>query len=129
MDDSFKYLYETRGWHEGLARATAESKGICKYCDDDLLESRVGYTSITLDHLLPQKLYPDFVEHPKNHVLCCASCNLMKRDWDPIRVGENPGQMLKENQDELITRVRKKLNEAIDRRKTEWLEVKAHVAS
>lgn len=129
MTDTFKYLYEVRGWHEGLARATAEAHGVCRYCDESLVDSKVGYSSITLDHLLPKSRYSNLTEHPQNHVLSCASCNLLKRDWDPIHAGEDPEFMLLEKREELVERVKKELCVKINKRRTEWIEVSEYIAS
>ena len=129
MDEAFNYLRDTRGWHEGLARATAKAKGICSYCEENLMTSRVGYSSITLDHLLPKSLYPELEEHPNNHVLSCASCNTMKRTWNPIRDGEEALKMLENHREELISRVQESLTEAIEKRYIQWQEVKKYFTS
>ena len=124
MNNVVDYLCDKWCWSEAIAKAAVEFKGCCAYCDEDLLDTRLGYSSISLDHLLPKANYPDLVGYSLNHILSCASCNWMKGSLNVIDSGEDPKQMLDNNRYELIVRVRKKLVDKIKARESEWQSIR-----
>jgi len=129
MSSTAEFLMSTYGWSEGIARAMERTAGICECCCEDLLSSRAGYSSIVMDHLLPKSKYESEERNLENHVLSCASCNSMKGNYDPLREGEKPAEMLRSHRDELIQRVRAYLKDKIYERKLEWQAVGAVVRS
>lgn len=44
----------------------------CQNCTVDSINS--------MDHILPQSLYPEFIVHPKNLFPCCTTCNSIKNN-------------------------------------------------
>ena len=129
MSSTKEVLMSTYGWSEGIARAMERAAGICEYCCEDLLSSRLGYSSIVMDHLLPKSKYESEERNLETAVLSCVSCNSMKGNYDPLREGEKPAEMLRSHRDELIQRVRAHLKDKIDERKREWQAVRAVVHS
>jgi len=119
------------GWYKGLARAVVDAKGCCVYCEEDLLVTRLGYSSIVMDHLLPRSVFsqPEIEANHDNHVLACSSCNGMKENFNPLQPGEDPLWMLSEKQSLLIERVREALGDKIEARKTEWSAIQKKITS
>ncbi len=111
------------GWYEGIAHALVDADGKCVYCGENLLVTRLGYSSIVMDHLLPTAIYPAFEKNIENHVLSCASCNWMKSKYDPLFNGESDEDML-QKRDILIERCRNHLKPKIDARYNEWKSIK-----
>ncbi len=124
-----KFLIEDFGWHEGLAAAFVEAKGVYQYCEKSLLDTELGYSSIVMDHLLPQSMYPEFAQDTRNHVLSCSSCNSMKGSSDILQEGENPEEMLASDKSVLIDRARENLNHKINGRRKEWEAIRDAIAS
>jgi hypothetical protein len=116
-------------WHQDLAKAMEESNGCCVYCKVNLLESRIAYYSITLDHLLPKSKYPKIEAHLENHVLSCNACNSIKRNFDALGEGEDPLQMLQSNRDELIRRAEEFINARSEERNKELDEIRNLIGS
>jgi len=124
-----EYLIKQYGWYEGLAMAIDAAEGKCVYCTEPLLETRIGYSSIVMDHLLPKSLYEDFEWDTRNHVLSCASCNSMKGNWDPLLEGESAAEMLDSSKKILIERAKIELNKKIHDRQSEWEDICAKFTS
>jgi len=122
-------LIKEFGYFEGIALAVIQAQGCCVYCHEDLLANQLGYSSITMDHLLPKTLYPEVAWDNRNHVLACSSCNGMKGSHDPLNAGEAATEMLISRQAELIERVREYLASAIEKRRAEWIRVTEIVRS
>jgi len=97
--------------------------GKCAYCDEDLLSNRIAYSAAMIDHVLPRSKYPDFATDQMNLVLSCASCNSIKNSHDPLRPGEDPEEMLKNNRVEFIQRIRDDIQEEVKRRNGTWEKV------
>lgn len=119
VHDTADRLQREFGFHPDVAAAAAEANGSCCYCGEDLLASRVGYSSIARDHLVPS-----YRGSALNAVLACTSCKNMKADFDPLHESENAEQMLREEKDRLIQRVRTHLQKQIIARKSEWYQVR-----
>ena len=117
-------LIKEFGYFEGIAQAVVNADGHCVYCREDLLQTRLGYSSITMDHLLPKSLHPELAWEKSNHVLACSSCNGMKGNYNPLQAGEVGAEMLSAQQSQLIERVRSYLAVAIQKRRSEWERVK-----
>lgn len=58
--------------HNIEAQQTIATKGICQNCT-------INHAN-TMDHLLPQKLYPEFAVNGENLFPCCGECNEYKGD-------------------------------------------------
>ncbi|MCW9023344.1 MAG: HNH endonuclease [Gammaproteobacteria bacterium] len=123
MDKRIEKLMKIYGWYEGIARALIDSNGYCVFCGENLVETRLGYSSIVMDHLLPKSKYPDLEYEFHNHILSCSSCNGMKGNFDPLHEGEEAKSML-QNRQEIIDRCKHYLSKSIRDRKEEWLEIK-----
>lgn len=51
-------------------------------CEDKLCPNCTIDTASTFDHIVPQSLFPEYVDHPLNLLPCCAQCNSRKnRIW------------------------------------------------
>ncbi len=124
LDKRVEILKTKYRWYEGIARALVDAKGRCVYCGEDLMDTRLGYSSIVMDHLLPKAIYSEFEHNYTNHVLSCSSCNSIKGNFDPVRNGENPQSML-ENRELLIERCIAHLKAKIDARKLEWEDIRS----
>lgn len=99
--------------------------GKCAYCDEDLVSNRISYSAAMIDHLLPRSRYPGFGSDPMNLVLSCASCNSIKNSHDPLKPGEDPGEMLKNKRGELIQRIRSEVQEEVSLRNGAFQKVAA----
>lgn len=53
----------------------------CVYCDRDLLASYDNYNSWACDHIIPLSRDGDGAE--ENVVICCRTCNFLKRSYVP----------------------------------------------
>lgn len=47
-------------------------------CEDKLCPNCTIDTASTFDHIVPQSLFPEYVDHPLNLLPCCAQCNSRK---------------------------------------------------
>ncbi len=119
IHDTAERLQREFGFSPDIAAAAADANGSCCYCGEDLLASRLGYSSIARDHLLP-----DYRGRMLNVVLACTSCKQMKAGFDPLHAGEDPDHMLREEKDRLIQRVRTHLQTHILARKSEWYRMR-----
>ncbi len=129
MKNSVKILVETLGWHKGTAEAHVRSSGKCEYCENDLLNSRLEYSCMQIDHLLPKSKYRDDEWNFENWLTSCSMCNSMKGLYDPLLEGESPTAMLSSNKEILIKRVRDYLQSGLDHRESEYKVVKAIIRS
>ena len=129
MNKIAEFLKLEMDWYEGLARAIECANGNCVYCGENLVETRLGYSSIEMDHLLPKSIYKKVEWDFDNHVLSCSSCNGMKKNWNPLEEGENALEMLRGNKQEIINRVSDYLSDKIEARENEWQRVRAKFTS
>lgn len=123
-DLKVKFLINEHGYYEGIAHALVEAKGCCVFCGENILKTRLGYSSLVMDHLLPKAIFPELEREIRNHVLSCSSCNSMKGNHDPLLEGESPKEMVEKNRDELIRRVQILLAEKILQREEEWKSIR-----
>lgn len=128
MGEVADWLMREWGWHEEIARALERTLGYCEYCHEDLLASRPGYSSIVLDHLIPVNFKEKNLVSA-NFVLSCSSCNQMKHGFNPIKEGEDADQMVLNNREDLVQRVRERLEQKIEGRTEEWKKIKERVRS
>jgi len=125
--ENINFLITKYNYFEGLAQALVKAKGKCVFCNEDLLETRLGYSSIVMDHLLPKKLYLELEWNFKNHVLSCSSCNSLKGSYDPLEKKEDSIKMITSHREQLIMRVTEYLKDKISLRKKEWEEIKERI--
>ena len=118
MDKRVQILKSKYRWYEGTALVLIEANGKCVYCGENLMDTRLGYSSMVMDHLLPKAIYPVVEYDYRNHVLSCVSCNSMKGNYDLLEGGENPDNMLN-NREILVRRCIDYLQPKIDSRKLE----------
>ena len=126
MSDKQKieYLEKKYQYNHGTAKAYVEAKGICVYCKEDVLSQRQGYSSAQIEHLLPTSKYPQLKDNLDNLIFCCSSCNSIKYQFDVLKSGENPVEMIQNHRDELIERVREKLADKIKERTIEYQDIR-----
>lgn len=122
--EAMDILIDRYGYHEGTAKAYVESMGICTYCQEDLMEFRQGYSSATIDHLLPVSKYSELEMNYNNWVFCCSSCNSMKHNMDVLGIGESAIDMINNNRSELIERVKERMKQKIIDRELEYKEIR-----
>jgi hypothetical protein len=65
-------------WHAILGM---EQDFKCVYCGVDFLQSTNDYLSAQLDHIKP--VAAGGVDDFENRTVCCATCNYIKRAYDP----------------------------------------------
>jgi hypothetical protein len=100
--------------------------GSCVYCDKDLTADwETLFSSAHTDHLLPRK-YKDVLWDDLNLVLCCSTCNFLKRHYDAnCDLGEDlryrGGPMTEIQHTAILERCRCKLAE-LRREKQRYLE-------
>ena len=76
---------EFRDWSDEALAVWLKTKCRCAYCDRALLDDRgLAYYFSTIDHILPISKYGWLAEKIWNKVLSCRSCNLIKRDFNPV---------------------------------------------
>ena len=90
-----------------LATAFVRARGRCEYCGADLLMARQGYASMQLDHLLPKSKYPNLENDLNNGVLCCSTCNGVKKSHDLRKLDESEEDILTKDREMFIDRCRK----------------------
>jgi hypothetical protein len=60
-----------RSIRESIRTSQARTiQATCQYCTIDSVH--------TLDHILPKKMFPEFIVNPKNLFPCCQTCNTYK---------------------------------------------------
>lgn len=123
-DNRIKQLQAEIGYWWPPAIATVEYEGNCGYCEEDLLATRTGYSSMYVDHLLPKEQFPEWSASDLNYVLACSSCNSMKGAYSPLGLNEDCGDMLRKHKEVLVARVREYLRDKISARKREWQRVR-----
>ena len=75
-------------WCDQTLAVWLRDGGRCVFCDENLMARReLAYYYSSIDHLLPkaEDKYPQFQNMFWNQVLCCRSCNGIKRDTDPSK--------------------------------------------
>lgn len=83
-DQQARIIYELQRnyrfgeWH---ARLGLDQDFRCIYCGVDYLASYNEYRSAELDHIYPTSLGGE--EDYENRAVCCRTCNLLKRDYEP----------------------------------------------
>lgn len=75
---------EALGFPSHHARVYVNAKGRCEYCGRDLIEDRIGYGSIQIDHIFPQSKGGD--DSLDNLALSCSICNSVKSDWISVEI-------------------------------------------
>lgn len=123
MDRRVEQLQEEFKYYVGTARAAVEANGICVYCREDLLASRLGYSSMEREHLIPKEAHPELEWEALNEVLSCRSCNSLKGKYNPLQDDESALEMLRFRRTDLIERVRGYMKEPIETREREWIRV------
>jgi 5-methylcytosine-specific restriction endonuclease McrA len=66
---------------EWNARQGIKQEFRCAYCDVDFLACFNTYNSWTWDHIIPRS--QDGEDTFENIVICCRTCNFLKRDYLP----------------------------------------------
>jgi len=123
-EEKIAYLQNQYNYNHATAVVYIQSKGICTYCGENLLEFRQGYSSGVVDHLLPSVKYPELSDDINNTVYCCSSCNQMKGKYNALENGEDPCIMLTKRREVLIDRIREHLRERISKRTYEYEDIK-----
>lgn len=115
-----KLLVEECGFAELTAQVYVAYNGKCVYCGEDLVKSSLGYSSGTIDHLLPKSKHPNHEWNENNLVLSCGLCNSLKSGVDILQQGEDPTDMLENSKLEMIRRAKKVISDKIGVRHQNW---------
>ena len=70
-----EYYRDYKHYHVEIAE---DCNNRCVYCD--IKENEIGFEGFVLDHFRPQVHFPDLISNPKNLVLSCPKCNILKSD-------------------------------------------------
>lgn len=122
--EKIQYLVSKHGYHPGTAAAYVEAKGFCMYCEELVLDTRTGYSSGAIDHLIPRADFPDLAMETANWVYSCGSCNTMKSAYNPLLPHEAASDMILHSKAALIGRVRDHLRAKILGRNAEFEDIR-----
>jgi 5-methylcytosine-specific restriction endonuclease McrA len=112
--------------HPGALAGWRRYGGCCVYCDKNLMADwEALWSSAHTDHLLPRK-YKALLWHHWNLVLCCSTCNILKRHYDansdlPTELRYESGPLTSEQHTAILELCRREVRER-RRKKQEDME-------
>lgn len=120
-----RYWSGRQGWGQYQLTGWILHNGTCVYCKTDLRDPRklIPGKEQATDHLLPKSKYSELKEVDLNQLPCCATCNMLKGEFDPS-IGVKEGIRLtkddlkvQETRDTLIQKTKDYLDEKTAGRK------------